>query len=107
MSIIEERDQALSILNSKLRKLSTLYKECYLSQGRGALLVYTQNIIGRKTMPTWADYRTKKEMLDIFDTPKSQTELGELIDNYDQRKNGVMLLITSYSNATFFVTFNF
>lgn len=104
MSAINERDQALSILDSSLIKLSTLYKECYLSMGRGALLVYAQDVIG-KEIPSKKDYRTKEEMLDIFDTPSSQSSLSKMIENYEPKKEGIMTLITSFSNATFFVTF--
>jgi len=104
MSAINERDHALSILESSLIKLSMLYKKCYLSTGRGALLVYAQDVIDAE-FPSKMDYRTKEEMFDIFDTPNSKASLVEMIDNYDPKKEGIMTLITSYSNATFFVTF--
>ena len=104
MSAIDERDRALSILDSGLIKLSKLYKECYLSTGRGALLVYSQDTISGG-FPSKVDYRTKEEMLDIFDDLSSQSSLVEIIDNYDPNKEGIMALITTYSKATFFVTF--
>ena len=104
MAANNERDQALSILDSGLIQLSKLYKEYYLSMGRGALLVYAQNVIEKK-IPSKMDYRTKEEMLDIFDTPSSQSSLSEIIENYEPKKEGIMTLITSVSNATFFVTF--
>ena len=72
--------------------------------GKGALLVYTKDVIGVR-IPRKIDYRTKEEMLDIFDAPRSQAKLVEMIDNYEPKKEGIMALITSYSNATFFVTF--
>ncbi len=103
MSAISQRDQALSILDSKLIKLSKLYKECYLSMGRGALLVYASDVIERG-VPSDIDYRNKEEILDVFDAPSSHAELGQMIDNYDPKTEGIMTLITSYSNATFFVT---
>ena len=104
MSAINQRDQALSILNSNLTKLSKLYKECYLSLRRGALLVYATDVI-KRGVPSKIDYRTKSEILDVFDTLHSHTELEKMIDTYDPKTEGIMTLITSYSNATFFVTF--
>ena len=61
------------------------------------------NIIDGK-MPSKGSYRTREEMLEIFDKPDSQARLADMIDNYDPKKEGIMTLITSYSNATFFVT---
>ncbi len=104
MSAISQRDQALSILELNLTNLSKLYKECYLSMRRGALLVYASDTIERG-MPSDINYRTKEEILDVFDAPTSHAELEQMIDTYDPRTEGVMTLITSYSNATFFVTF--
>ena len=106
MSAIDERERALSILALSLISLSKLYKECYLLLGRGALLVDTRDIIDGKTL-TGANYRTRGEMLDIFDEPSSRSTLARLIDNYDQKMEGVIALITSCSNATFFVTVKF
>jgi hypothetical protein len=100
-----ERDQALSILDSNLNNLSKLYKECYLSMGKGALLVYAQDVIDEK-IPNRFNYRTKEELLDVFDSPISQTSLFEMVDNYNPKNEGIMSLITSYSNATYFVTVN-
>ena len=103
MSAIAEREKALSILNANLKALSKLYKECFLSMGKGALLVYAENIIKGK-MPTKGNYRTREEMLEIFDKPDSQSRLARMIDNYEPKNEGIMTLITTYSNATFFVT---
>jgi hypothetical protein len=105
MSATNERDQVLSILDSNLKKLSKLYKECYLSMGNGALLVYAQDIIGAG-IPSKMNYRTKEELLDVFDLPSSQASLVEMVDNYNPKKEGIMTLISSHSNATFFVTVN-
>lgn len=99
-----QRDQALSILDSRLSKLSKLYKECYLSSGRGVIMVYASDVI-KNDGPKEIDYMTKKQMLEVFDSPSSQKTLKEMIDNYDQKKEGIMALITDYSNATYFVTF--
>ncbi len=103
MSAIIQRDQALSILDSKSTLLSKLYKECYISMGRGAFLVYARNVIARG-LPSEHDYRTKEEILEVFDDPASHEQLEGMINNYDQKNEGVLALITDYSNATFFVT---
>lgn len=104
MSAISQRDKVLSILDSNLTKLSKLYKECYLSMRRGAFLVYASDVI-KSGMPSEGDYRTKKEILDVFDAPSSHAKLEQMIDTYDPKTEGIMTLITSYSNATFFTTF--
>ena len=103
VNITDERDQALSVLDLSLRELSIMYKECYLSVGKGALMLYASDIINNK-IPSEADYRSKKEILFIFDDAKSKASLSELVDSYDPRAEGVLVLITSYSNASFFVT---
>jgi len=103
-SAISQRDQALSILDSNLKKLSNLYKECYLSMRRGVLIVYASDVI-KRGVPSKIDYRTKEEILEVFDAPSSHAELEQMIDSYDPKTEGIMTLITSYSNATFFVTF--
>jgi len=103
MSAINQRDKALSVLDSKLAQLSKLYKECFLSMGRGALLVYASDVI-EKRFPTNQDYRKKEEILDIFDAPASHNKLEKMIDKYDHKNEGIMTLITSHSNATYFVT---
>ena len=103
MSAINQRDKALSVLDSNLAQLSKLYKECFLSMGRGALLVYASDVI-EKRLPTKHDYRKKEEILDIFDAPTSHNELKKMIDKYDHKNEGIMTLITSHSNATYFVT---
>ena len=104
MSAIAERDQALSILSSNLNALNKLYRECFLSMGKGALLVYAKDVI-EGGLPNKGNYRTKAEMLGIFDKPDSQAQLVEMIDNYEPKNEGIMTLITTYSDATFFVTY--
>ena len=103
MSAIAQRDKALSVLDSNLAELSTLYKECFLEMGRGAMLIYASDIIEGR-LPNKYNYRKKDEILDVFDAPASHAELEKMIDNYDQKHEGIMTLVTSYSNATFFVT---
>jgi len=103
---ISERDEALSILDSNLTRLSSLYEKCYQAKGKGVLLVFASSII-KGVFPSKINYRTQKQILKIFDDPASQKELGQLIDGYDPKNKGIMNLITSHSNATFFVTFKF
>ena len=71
---------------------------------RGVLLVYASEVIQRG-VPSEIDYRTKEEILEVFDAPSSYAKLEQMIDNYDPNTEGIMTLITSYSNATFFVTY--
>lgn len=103
MSATNERDQAITILHKSLSELSILYRQCFDSMGKGALLVYTTNVSESK-IPNEFDYRTKEEMLNIFDAPNSQADLTKMIDRYDPLQEGVLALITSSSNATFFIT---
>ena len=103
MSAMNQRDKALSVLDSNLPRLSKLYKECFLAMGRGAMLVYASDVIEGR-LPSKHDYRRKEEILDVFDAPTSHAELEEMIDKYDYKSEGIMTLITSYSNATFFIT---
>lgn len=103
---ISERHEALSILDSNSDRLSSLYERCYQSKGKGALLVYA-GIIIKGFFPSKIEYRTKKQILKIFDDPAAKNQLGEMIDGYDHRSKGIMTLVTSHSNASFFVTFKF
>ena len=66
-------------------------------------MVYASDVIN-KDGPKKYDYRTKEEIVEVFDTPKSQKTLNRMIDNYDQKKEGIMALITNYLNATYFIT---
>jgi hypothetical protein len=103
MNAEAQRDQALLILSSKRKKLSKLYKECYLSSGRGALMTYANDVVNNGG-PTESSYRTKEEMLEVFDSPSSKEILKGMLDNYDYKTEGIMALITDYSNATYFIT---
>ena len=103
MSATVEREKALSMLNGNLKALSRLYKECFLSMGKGVLLIYAEDIINGR-MPGKESYRTSEEILEIFDKPDSRTQLASMIENYEPKEEGIMTLITSDSNATFFVT---
>ena len=103
MTAADERDMALSTVNGNLIALSKTYKECYLEMGKGGLLVYAQDMLKGK-IPEKHHYRTKQELLELFDQPASHNQLGNMIDNYDPKKEGIMVLITSHANATYFVT---
>lgn len=103
MSAITQRDQALATLDAQLKPLSKLYKECYLSQGRGALLLYARDVVANK-LPTKSDYRTEEEILEVFDAPASFAELKDMTSNYDPKNEGILTLITDYANATYFIT---
>ena len=98
-----QRDEALLILDANLAQLSRIFGECYNEMGRGAMLVYASDVI-KGRLPNKYDYRTKDEILDVFDDKDSRASLEEMIDKYDHLKEGIMTLITSYSNATFFLT---
>ncbi|NEX22533.1 hypothetical protein G3480_19845 [Thiorhodococcus mannitoliphagus] len=67
-------------------------------------MVYASDVIN-KYGPKKHDYRTREEILEIFDSPASQEELKAMIDGYIQEREGVMVLITDYSNASYFITF--
>ncbi len=103
MSAITQRNEAISILASKLVYLSRLYKECFLEMGRGAMLIYASDVIAGR-LPDKYNYRKEEEILDVFDATFSHTKLKEMINGYDYKNEGIMTLITSYSNATFFIT---
>jgi hypothetical protein len=98
-----QRDKALAILNAHLTALRTLYKACFLALGKGGLLIYAEDVI-KGSLPGKESYRTRAEMLEVFDEPDSQSRLAKLLDSYDPRKEGIMTLITADANATFFVT---
>ena len=103
MSAERQRDQALSVLEKNMTKLSRLYNKCYLSIGRGALLVYASDIINGH-IPSKEDYRSKDQVLDAFDVQSSKTQLQSMIEKYNNNKEGIMVLITNHSYATFFIT---
>jgi len=103
MTPIEERDKALSALDPFLPEISMVYRECYLSEGRGVLLVYTDSVINGK-IPTEYDYTTKNDVLEIIDGIDSKASLAALLSKYDPATEGILVLITSINNASFFVT---
>lgn len=69
-------------------------------------MVYASDVITRNG-PKKHHYRTCEEILEIFDAPASQAKLKSMINNYNQEKEGIMVIITEYSNATYFITVEF
>jgi hypothetical protein len=99
----KERDKALSALEPVLFEISKVYRECYLSQGKGALLVYADSVINGH-IPNAHDYRTREDVLEIFDDIDSKASLAALLNKYEPRTEGILVLITSINNETSFVT---
>ena len=99
---IHEKETTLKLLDKHLDFLSKIYKECYLQKGRGALILYPYHV---ENVPQLSciDYNTRDQSLDLFDNKKSRKDLAKLIDNYDPKIQGILILITR-SNATWFVT---
>jgi hypothetical protein len=100
---MEERDRALAALDPFWPEISLVFRECYLSAGIGALLVYTDPVING-TIPTEDDYLTKNDVLEIIDGKDSKAGLAALLGNYDPHAEGILVLITSATNAAFFHT---
>ena len=101
----KEKDEALSALEPVLFEVSKVYRECYLSRGKGAMLVYADSIINGH-IPNMHDYRTREDVLEIFDNIDSKASLAGLLDKYEPRAEGILVLITSSNNLTLFVTVN-
>lgn len=99
----EERKAALALLESNMFQISKLYRECYLRQSRGGLVLYSESVIDRH-MPARHDYRTTEELLDLYDDPFSKQRLAKLVEDYDPKAQGILNLITQSSGATWFVT---
>ncbi len=99
---IQEKENTLKILDKHLTFLSRIYKECYLQKGRGAIVLYPFHV---ENIPLLSciDYNNKDQSLDLFDNRKSRKDLSKLINNYDPKKQGILILITK-SNATWFLT---
>ncbi len=97
-----EKDRALSLLEKQLPQLSKLFNECYLSKGRGAIVLHTFMLEKNREIGEIA-YNTKNESLDLFDNVSSRAELRKLIANYDPTSEGILILIIE-SGAAWFVT---
>jgi hypothetical protein len=104
MTPMEERDKALSVIDPFLMEISLACRECYLSEGKGALLVYADSVINGN-IPTESDYTTKNDVLEIIDGKESKAGLAALLSTYDPHTEGILVLIPSTNNAPFFVTF--
>ncbi len=100
---MEERDKALAALDPSWPEISLVFRECYLSAGKGALLVYTDPVI-QGSLPAEDDYLTKNDVLEIIDGKDSKAGLAALLSSYDPHTEGILVLITSATNAPFFVT---
>ena len=100
---MEERDKALSALDLFWPEISLVFRECYLSEGKGALLVYTDSVINGN-LPGESDYMTKNDVLEIIDGIDSKAGLAALLGKYDPHTEGILVLITSAGSAPFFVT---
>jgi hypothetical protein len=103
MTPMEERDKALTTLDPFWPEISLVFRECYLSAGIGALLVYTDPVI-KGAIPAEDDYLSKNDVLEIIDGKDAKAGLAALLSNYDPGTEGILVLITSSNNATFFVT---
>ena len=101
-SSIQERENTLKIINKHLNFLSRIYRECYLHKGRGAIVLYPFHV-ENVTQLSCVDYNNKDESLDLFDNRKSRKDIAELIENYDPKKQGILILITK-TKAAWFVT---
>lgn len=66
-------------------------------------MVYAEDVIERGLL-TKHEYRGKAELSDIFDDLESRSPLETMIDTYNQKREGILILITSSANATYFVT---
>ncbi len=101
-SSIQERDNTLKILDKHLNFLSRIYRECYLQKGKGAIVLYPFHVENVPQL-SCVDYNTKDESLDFFDNRKSRKDIAALIEDYDPKNQGILILITN-TNATWFVT---
>lgn len=103
-SPIQERESTLDKLYMHLEYISRLYKECYLQKGRGAIILYPSHVDNIHQL-SCINYNTEYDSLALFENNKSRGDLRKLINNYDPKKQGVLVLITK-SNATWFITVN-
>ena len=103
MTPMEERDKALAALGLFWPEISLVFRECYLSSGKGAILVYTDPVING-AIPADDDYLTRNDVLEIIDGKEPKAGLAALLGSYDPHSEGILVLITSSSNAPFFHT---
>jgi len=96
---IQERERSLNILEKQLPHLSTVFRESYLKKGRGALVIPTFLLEGNSQISS-TDYNNRNESLALFDSAKSRKDLKKLINNYDPKTEGILILITQSNNAS-------
>jgi hypothetical protein len=103
-SSIIQRNKAIEILQDKISHVSNVFRKGYLENGRGSLLLYIEDVItGRKISKE--NYRDRDDSLFLFDYEKSRSKLAHMIDSYDPKTQGIVMLISSDpSNATCFIT---
>ena len=99
----EERDKALAALGPFWPEVSLAFRECYLSSGKGAILVYTDPVING-VIPTEDDYLTRKDVLEMIDGKEPKAGLAALLGSYDPHSEGILVLIANSTNAPFFHT---
>ena len=103
-SPIIQRDKAIEMLQNRLSQVSNIFREGYLARGRGSLLLYTEDVIKNQHLSV-GNYRDRKESIFLYDDENSKNELAQMIDNYDPKTQGIMMLISSdSSSATWFFT---
>jgi len=100
---IQERERSLEILEKQLYHLSNFFKETYLKKGKGALVIPTFLLEGNSHVSS-TNYNNKNESLALFDDADSRKELKELINKYDPKIEGILILITQANNASWFIT---
>lgn len=103
-SSIQERENTLKKLDKHLSFISKIFRECYFQRRRGAIVLYSFDVDNILQL-SCIDYNTKEQSLDLFDSSNSRKDLETLIDNYDPKNQGILILITK-SNTTWFVTVN-
>jgi hypothetical protein len=54
-----------------------------------------------------SDYRIKEEIVDLFEDEKSRSEIAKMVDEYEPKKSGILVLITQQANATFYISVKF
>lgn len=99
----EERDKALAALGPFWPEVSVVFRECYLSSGKGAVLVYTDPVING-TIPADDDYLIRNDVLEMIDGKEAKAGLAALLGSYDPHSEGIAVLITSTSNTPYFHT---
>jgi hypothetical protein len=104
VSPIIQRNKAIEILQYKLSQVSNIFRKGYLARGRGSLLLYTEDVIKNQHVSV-ENYRDREESLFLYDDENSKNELAHMIDSYNPKTQGIMMLISSdSSNATWFIT---